>query len=306
MLKKILITGGSGFIGKSLVQTILRQADVWLNLALRSGCDAYASVDKVTVFQIKGLDATTDWSAAVSECDLVIHIAARAHMPSRDASQNMLYQQINTDATLNLARQAAAAKVKRFIFLSSIKVNGEGGDCIRYRPEDRPNPVGAYAVSKFKAEQGLLDMGHNGDLEVVILRPTLVYGPGVKGNFGNLLYWVRRGLPLPFKYINNKRNFVSIYNLIDVILLCIDNHKAINEVFLVSDGEDVSIAELVQHMAQMMHRKARLFYIPPNLLVNIARLFNQQAALQKLCGSLRVDISKTCELLEWTPKQHLF
>jgi len=212
------------------------------------------------------------------------------------------YRCINVDATIYLARQAAAAGVKRFIFISSIKVNGEATFYGKqFLPTDEPRPRDAYGLSKMEAEQGLMELASETGLEVVIIRPPLVYGAGVKGNFASMIKLVERGFPLPLGAIHNKRSLVGIDNLVDLIIRCIDHPAAANQVFLAGDGKDLSTTELLRGVGEAMGNPARLIPVPAGLLQLGATLLGKKAMAQRLLESLQVDISKTCELLDWKP-----
>jgi len=212
------------------------------------------------------------------------------------------FRKVNVEGTLSLARQAAAAGVRRFIFISSIKVNGEGTVLgAPYHADAQPLPADPYGISKMEAEQGLRALAADTGMEVVIIRPTLVYGPGVKANFLNLMRWLHKGVPLPFGAIHNLRSLVALDNLVDLIVTCIDHPAAANQTFLVSDGEDLSTTELLRRMGTALGKPARLFPVPSRLIEVGAAMLGKQALAQRLCGSLQVDISKTRELLNWTP-----
>jgi len=212
------------------------------------------------------------------------------------------YRKINLEGTLNLARQAAKAGVKRFIFVSSIKVNGEGTEPGKpYTTESLAAPGDPYGVSKMEAEQGLQTLAKQTGMEVVIIRPVLVYGPGVQANFLNMMNWLHKGVPMPFGAIHNQRSLVALDNLVDLIMTCSEHPAAANQVFLVSDGEDLSTSDLLRRMGAALNRPARLLPIPGWILESGANLLGKQALAQRLCGSLQVDIRKTRELLDWTP-----
>jgi nucleoside-diphosphate-sugar epimerase len=222
----------------------------------------------------------------------------------KDSSGDPLAEcrRVNVAGTLNLARQAAAAGVKRFIFLSSIKVNGE--QTLPGQPfteDDVPAPLDPYSTSKYEAEEGLRELARQTGMEVVIIRPPLVYGPGVKANFLNMMRWLHKRVPLPFASLNNRRSLVALDNLIDLIVVCLEHPAAANQTFLVSDGEDMSTTELLQRMAQALGRPARLMPIPASLLEAGAALLGRRDMAQRLCGSLQVDISKAKMLLGWNP-----
>lgn len=252
---------------------------------------------------IGNMAPTTDWTAALDGIDTVVHLAARVHV-MHDRVEDPLphYLLTNTDATLQLALQAASAGVKRLVFLSSIKVNGEETrDGRRFRADDTPEPQDAYAISKHRAEIGLREMAVKTGLEVVIIRPPLVYGLGAKANFAALQQAVARGLPLPFGSLRNRRSLVGLDNLVDLIVTCVTHPRAANQTFLVSDGEDVSTADLVRHLASAVGRPARLLPVPAWWLKAGAAALGRRGLAQRLCGSLQVDISATRDRLGWAP-----
>ncbi|AEY02316.1 NAD-dependent epimerase/dehydratase [Oceanimonas sp. GK1] len=212
------------------------------------------------------------------------------------------YRKVNVEGTLNLARQAAVAGLKRFIFISSIKVNGE--QTLLGKPftaDDAAAPEDAYGMSKWEAEQGLRQLAAETGMEVVIIRPPLVYGPGVKGNFASMIKLVEKGLPLPLGAIHNRRSLVALDNLVDLIITCIDHPGAANQVFLAGDGEDVSTTELLRGVANAAGKPCRLLPVPAGLLQLGATALGKKAVAQRLLGSLQVDISKARNLLGWTP-----
>jgi UDP-glucose 4-epimerase len=212
------------------------------------------------------------------------------------------FRRVNVQGTLNLARQAAAVGVRRFVFVSSIKVNGESTQLgFPFTADDAPAPLDAYGVSKMEAEQGLRELAAQTGMEVVIIRPPLVYGPGVKANFAAMMRWLRRGVPLPLGAIHNQRSLVALDNLVDLIVTCLTHPAAANQTFLVSDGEDVSTTELLRRMGKAMGHPARLLPVPTGLLKLAATIVGRRDMAQRLCGSLQVDIEKTRRLLDWTP-----
>ncbi len=293
---KILITGASGFLGRRLLRTLSSQ-DVKLTVAHRHELNEI-DVPQYIVGELSGL---TDWSEAVARQDVVIHAAARAHLIGADAKNCAAdYQRVNVSGTLKLALQAAQAGVSRFIFISSIGVNGN----VSKRPfsaDEHPHPAEPYARSKWQAEQGLWQIQKQTGMEVVIIRPPLVYGPAAPGNFGSLIRWIEQGVPLPLGAINNKRSLVGIDNLVDLIIRCIDHPAAANQVFLAGDGADLSTTELLSGVGKAMGKPARLIKVPAGVLQLGATLLGKKAMAQRLLGSLQVDISKTCEILDWTP-----
>lgn len=246
---------------------------------------------------------TTDWSTALRDVQVVVHLAARVHvMHDTNADPLAAYREVNTDGALNLASQAVAHGVRRFVYVSSIKVNGE--ETMPDRPfteEDHPAPLNPYGISKLEAEQLLSDIAATTNMEVVIIRPSLVYGPQVKANFLRLLQIVNNGLPLPFASVRNKRSLIFLDNLIDFIMCCLTHPAASGETFFVSDGEDLSISELIRRIAFHMGRPARLLSVPEKLLQFGAKLTAKTAEIDRLCGSLQVDISKAKRILGWIP-----
>lgn len=295
----LLITGASGFLGSRLAELLLAMPDINLTAAVGRCIE----IPAVRTIQVHGLDANTDWSAALLGQQVVIHAAARAHIMKDEIADPLAeYRKVNVDGTLTLARQAAAYGVKRFIFISSIKVNGEQTQLGQpFTAADIPAPEDAYGLSKFEAEQGLQLLAQETDMEVVIIRPPLVYGKNVKGNFANMNRLVSKGLPLPLGAIHNQRSLVALDNLVDLIITCVEHPAAANQVFLASDGEDLSTTELLYGVAKAMGKPARLIPVPAGILQFGANILGKKAMAQRLLGSLQVDITKTKELLNWTP-----
>jgi nucleoside-diphosphate-sugar epimerase len=254
-------------------------------------------------FALNNLDGANDWQVTLNDVDVVIHAAARVHVMNEVAVDPLAaFREVNVEATLNLARQAAEYGVKRFIFISSIKVNGEGTEAgAVYRADDTPAPIGPYATSKLEAEQGLMSLAANTGMEVVVIRPVLVYGPGVKANFLSMMRWLYRGVPLPFGAVNNLRSLVAIDNLVDLIVTCSDHPAAANQVFLASDGEDVSTTQLLRKLANALGKPARLLPIPTRIMSGVAAMIGKRAMADRIFGSLQVDISKNRKLLGWEP-----
>lgn len=295
----VLVTGANGFVGKSLCDELMRRSYA-VKAASRNPVNELAGADFI---QINDITADTDWALALSGVDVVIHLAARVHVMN-DAAVDPLaeFRKVNVDGTLHLAWQAAKAGVKRFIFISSIKVNGEHTIIGKPFTEDNvANPQDAYGVSKFEAEQGLLLIAQQTGMEVVIIRPPLVYGAGVKANFASMMWAVKRGIPLPLGTIHNKRSFVYVGNLVSLILRCVDHPAAANQVFLVSDGCDLSTTELLRGCAVALGVNARLLPIPQSLIAAGAALVGKRDVAQRLCGNLQVDITKARILFGWTP-----
>ncbi|MBK1683309.1 UDP-glucose 4-epimerase family protein [Rhodoferax fermentans] len=292
---KILVTGAYGFVGKALCADLKTRGEVVVS-AIRSSPVAPG------VFSVGDVCGGTDWRGALEGCSAVVHLAARVHHMQDAASSPIAeFRRVNADGTLNLGRQAAAFGVRRFVFVSSIKVNGEGGSAC-YRDTDIAGPADAYALSKWEAEQGLCEISRQTGMEVVIIRPPLVYGPGVKANFAFLIHAVQKGWPLPLGAIRNQRSLVALDNLVDFIITCVNHPQAANQTFLISDGQDLSTTELVRAMAQAAGVPARLLPVPVSLLEWAGRLTGQEGAVQRLCGSLKIDSKKARELLGWMPK----
>jgi len=295
----VLITGCNGFVGQQLVKILGSRS---LRLAVRNPSEYFGSTTHDVC--AGDLSVKRDWSAALENVDLIVHCAARVHIMNEKSSDPLgEFRRVNVDGTLRLANQAAAAGVKRFIFLSSIKVNGEHTQFgSPFVADQRPNPSDPYAISKMEAEEGLLALAMATGMEVVIIRPPLIYGPGVKANFLAMMRWLRRGIPLPFGAVtDNKRSLVALDNLVDLIVTCLDHPSAANQIFMVSDGENLSTAALLRRMGAALGRPARLIPVPVSLLRLGAKWFGKPAVAQRLCGSLEVDISKTRELLGWVP-----
>ncbi len=243
-----------------------------------------------------------DWQSALENVSIIVHCAARVHVIRDNATDPLAaFRAVNVRGTLNLARQAATAGVQRFVFISSIGVNGAETFQNPFTDQDQATPHSPYAVSKYEAELGLQALAAETGLEVVIIRPPLVYGPGAPGNFGSLMRWLQRGVPLPLGAIYNLRSLVALDNLVDLIELCITHPAAANQIFLVSDGEDVSITELLRRMSQALGCSECLIPVPATWLKLAAAMVGKQDVAQRLCGSLQVDIEKTRRLLDWTP-----
>ncbi len=299
-MKKLLLTGATGFVGKALLTELL-QNDFEVIISIRN--TPISSSVKVKTIKTGNLLATTDWSPALQNIDIVIHSAARAHI-MQDSSSNPLaeFRKTNVDGTLNLARQAEKSGASRFIFISSIKATGQSSSSQSIlKPDDAALPTDPYGLSKYEAEQGLLELAKNSKMDVVIIRPPLVYGPNVKGNFLSLLKYIKKGLPLPLGSINNKRSLVALDNLVNFIRHCTTHPKAANEIFFISDGEDVSTTELLMKIAKAFNKKLFLIPIPPIALSFIAKLFGKGAMVDRLLESLQVDNSKAVELINWKP-----
>ena len=297
----ILVTGANGFVGGSIVKRLLT-----------TQYQTIASVRKLPKLQqdceyrlINNLEDNSNLTSVLRDIDVIVHSAARVHvMDDKSADPLTEFRKVNVEGTLNLARQAADAGVKRFIFISSIKVNGEGTKIGKpYTEDSKPNPIDPYGISKYEAEQGLLNIAETTALEVVIIRPTLVYGENVKGNFRSLMKWTYKGVPLPIGGIKqNLRSLVSVDNLVDFVITCIKHKHAKNEVFLVSDDDDISTADLLEEISKGLGVKNKAVNIPPKLINTAASAIGKSSVAQRLSGSLQVDISKAKTLLGWEPK----
>ncbi|MFK3644491.1 UDP-glucose 4-epimerase family protein [Pseudomonas protegens] len=300
-MARILLTGASGFVGGAVHECLSKSSPHKLTVVLRKPIPALAATTSVT--QVEQIDGMTDWSSILLDCDVVVHAAARVHVMHESSLDPLeAFRKVNVEGTLNLARQAAQRGVGRFIFISSIKVNGEGTLLnVPYTADDEPAPTDPYGISKMEAEKGLTIIASQTGMEVVIIRPVLVYGPGVKANFLNMMRWLYKGVPLPFGAIDNRRSLVALDNLVDLIVTCIDHPLAANQVFLVSDGEDLSTTELLKRMGNALGKPARLLAIPSGILSFSAALLGKKSISHRLCGSLQVDISKNRELLGWAP-----
>lgn len=282
--ERVFVTGGSGFVGRRLID--------------RLRTDGFA----VTA-AVRDRAAGSGWVDDVAGHDVVVHCAARVHvMDERAADPLAEFRRANVDSTLQLAREAVARGVRRFVFISSIKVNGEESPPGQpYTAFDIPAPQDPYGISKLEAEQGLRKLAQETGLQVVIIRPVLVYGPGVKANFRRMMSWLSKGVPLPLGAIHNRRSLVSLDNLVDLVVTCIDHPAAAGEVFLVSDGEDLSTTEMLRRLGCALDKPARLIPVPHFLLEAGAGLLGQRRVAQRLFGSLQVDIWHTCATLNWTP-----
>lgn len=295
----VLVSGAGGFVGNALFKSLSECSNLSVSGAVRS--KKGAPIESVS--EIGDIHSKTDWSTVLKEQNVVIHTAALLQMKHGESAETLkAFRKVNTAGTLNLAKQAAAAGVRRFIFISSIKVNGERTfQGAPFTEDDVPAPSDAYAISKLEAEQGLWEIGRDTGMEIAVIRPPLVYGPGVRGNFASLVGLVRRGLPLPLGAVNNKRSFVSLDNLIDLIARCVVHPGAANQLFMVSDGYDLSTPELLCRIATAVDRPARLIPLPNGFLKFAALLLGKKTLAQRLLGSLQVDIAKVRDLLNWEP-----
>jgi len=297
---RVLVSGSAGFVGKALIPAILFRGHHPVEAVRRV---EEKSDGRLTTVIVGNIDGETGWSKAIQSAETVIHLASRVHI-MRDSADDPLaeFRRVNTEGTLNLARQAAEAGVRRFIFLSTIGVNGSltlHGKV--FAPTQPPSPHDPYSLSKYEAEIGLRSIARSTGMEVVIIRPPLVYGANAPGNFGKLTRLVVKSFPLPLGSINNLRSFVGIDNLVDFIVTSLEHPAAANETLMVSDGEDLSTPDLIRRMARAMNRPARLLPVPVWALQAGALFLGKGDAVQRLCGNLQVDISKSRSLLGWVP-----
>ena len=299
-MNSVLITGAGGFIGRALCTRIL--AENWqVRGTVRSESGVNRLPDGTEAISIRSIDSDTNWDDALRDIDTVVHLAARVHVVDDTCSDPLAeYRKVNVEGTKCLAVAAANAGVKRFIFISSIKVNGEGR-ASAYSEEDEEAPEDPYGVSKWEAEQELRKISDTTGIEVVILRPPLVYGPGVKANFLQLFKIVERGIPLPLSSVKNRRSFIYLGNLIDVIITCINNPRVKGRTFLVNDREDVSTPELIRKIASTLGKPSRLFFIPPSLMRMAGKFIGKSAAIDRLFGSLTLDSTKIRKEIGWNP-----
>ncbi|MDY6793346.1 MAG: SDR family oxidoreductase [Thermodesulfobacteriota bacterium] len=299
-IKKILVTGAGGFIGRALCTRM--SAEGWhVRGTVRSEKDINRLPEGIEAVSIGSIDADTRWDDALRDIDTVVHLAARVHVMD-DTAVNRLeaFRKMNVVATKHFAQSASSAGVRRFIFMSSIKVNGEGRETA-YTEDDEEAPEDPYGVSKWEAEQQLRKIADMSGLETVILRPPLVYGPGVKANFLRLVSLVKFGIPLPFGCIKNRRSLIYIGNLIDTIITCMTNTDAAGKTYLVSDGEDVSTPELIRRIGAASGRRTLLLPVPVWIIRMAGRISGKHDEVERLVGSLTVDISKIYRELEWEP-----
>lgn len=307
---RLLITGANGFVGKRLCAELLRKG-----LTTRAAVRSTVTIPGVDEsFALDDICGTTDWDRALQGVHVVVHLAARVHIMRESAADPLSeFLQVNLQGTENLARQAARAGVKRFVYVSSIKVNGEStltSDSSfacgsikqkKFIESDEPNPQTPYAISKWQAEQALHRIAQETGLEVVIVRPPLVYGPGVKGNFVSLLKTIEKGVPLPLAGAHNLRSLIYVGNLVDALIVCATHPSAAGQTYLVSDGQAVSTAELADKIAHALERPNRSFYFPPSLIRALAALAGRSEQVDKLFGSLLVNDYKIRSELGWVP-----
>jgi nucleoside-diphosphate-sugar epimerase len=306
---RVLVTGSNGFVGRATVSACLHAGfAVRAGVRRRTGANAANFSEQALrlpadVVEYGALASNTDWSSALDNVDCVIHLAARAHVMSDRASDPLAeFRQTNVEGTLSLARAAAARGINKFIYVSSIKVNGERTSLGHpFTAEDEPLPADPYGISKFEAEQGLRELEQHSELDVVIVRPVLVYGPGVKANFRTIMRVLNTGVPLPLGGLSNRRSLVGLGNLANFLVTCAQLEAAAHKTFLVSDGEDLSTSELLRRLALLLDRPVRLFNFPTSALERVAMLLGKGNVAQRLLGTLQVDSSATRAALGWVP-----
>ncbi|MBF0123485.1 MAG: SDR family oxidoreductase [Candidatus Omnitrophica bacterium] len=298
--KSVLVTGASGFLGQALCRKLLASG-IRVKGAVRSSEKLSSLPEGAIAVQVGEISGDTSWDAALEGIGAVVHLAGIAHRTDKRAQDLCEYRRVNVLGTECLARACARAGVRRVVFLSSIGVNGDSTGKGPFSENDIPSPVGAYALSKWEAEQALRRVARDTGLEVVILRPPLVYGPKAPGNFARLMSLIKRGMPLPLGRVSNTRSFIYIENLMDAVLSCLEHPQASGQTFLLSDGEDLSTPDLIRKIAAAMNKKAILFSLPLGILKALGILAGQREAMEKLTGSLRVDSRKIRHLLGWSP-----
>lgn len=295
---QVLVTGATGLVGEAVVFRLLLDKRYTPVAAVRA-TTRLSGLCRIVPFDLELPTGMPE----LRGIDVIVHCAARVHvMHEKGADGLAAFRKINVEGTVRLARCAAGCGVKRFIFISSIKVNGEGTPRNKtFKATDLPAPVDAYGISKREAEDALRQVCEETGMDLVVIRPPLVYGPGVKANFLSMVRWLDRGIPLPLGAIDNRRSLVAIGNLTDLVLTCIDHPAAAGEIFLVSDGEDLSTTQLLRRTALALDKSARLVAVPAGLLQAAASMVGKSGIAERLCGNLQVDIQRTCELLGWRP-----
>jgi nucleoside-diphosphate-sugar epimerase len=295
---QVLVTGATGLVGEAVVFRLLLDKRYTPVAAVRA-TTRLSGLCRIVPFDLELPTGMPE----LRGIDVIVHCAARVHVMSEKGADGLAaFRKINVEGTVRLARRAAECGVKRFIFISSIKVNGEGTPRNKtFKATDLPAPVDAYGISKREAEDAIRQVCEETGMELVVIRPPLVYGPGVKANFLSMVRWLDRGIPLPLGAIDNRRSLVAIGNLTDLVLTCIDHPAAAGEIFLVSDGEDLSTTQLLRRTALALGKSARLLPVPAGLLQAAASMVGKSGIAERLCGNLQVDIQRTCELLGWRP-----
>ena len=296
---KFMISGAGGFVGKALCAELLRRGQS-VSAAVRSG---KSLIDNTEVIIIGAIDSETNWADALRDVDVVIHLAARVHVMRESATDPLAeFLKVNLHGTSNLARQAACFGVRRLVYVSSIKVNGEQTSATQSFTElDEPSPQDFYSISKWQAEQALWRIAQETGLEIVVVRPSLVYGPGVKGNFAQMLAVIAKHIPLPFASVHNRRSLIYLGNLVDALIACSTHPVAAGQTYLVCDGEDVSTPDLLRQLGDAMRCPAHILPFPPSWLRMLGKIFDKSDQVERLLGSLQVDSDKIRRDLNWVP-----
>lgn len=301
MKSLVLVTGANGFVGRRLFMS-LDGHGFTIRGAVRNISSAKGMLKAADIVPVGAIGTNTDWSEALNGVDTVVHLAARVHVMKENARDPLTeFRLVNVAGTERLAQMAVSAGVRRLVYVSSIKVNGEYTQKSPFTESDTPKLEDAYGRSKWEAEQVLQKLSTQTSLEVVIVRPPLVYGPGVGGNFLRMMDWINRGFPLPLGSIHNSRSLIYLGNLVDVLVNCVTQPRAAGKIFLVSDGEDVSTPDLVRRLARAMGRRPHLIPFPPSLLRRVGLFAGKSAEIERLLGSLRIDSSKIIRELQWAP-----
>ncbi|AFI83937.1 epimerase [Methylophaga nitratireducenticrescens] len=300
---RIFVTGATGFVGKALVAQLVAEGHEVIAAVRKHSAELPEEVEQIVVGDLSLLDEQNTIINTLKNIDVVTHTAARVHIMQDNATDPLTeFRKLNVNATIELAGQAAKAGVKRFIFLSSIKVNGEStNNREAFTETDEPKPEDDYGQSKFEAEQALFELTKSSSMEVVIIRPPLVYGPGVKANFACMIKIIKKGLPLPFGSVSNQRSMLAIDNLVDFITLCMTPPAAANQVFLIADGKDISTTDLLKKIAKAYQRPPRLIPVPIAWMIFFAKLAGKQNITDRLFGNLQININKSNQLLGWQP-----
>jgi len=296
-MNRVLVTGATGFVGSALCEQLASRG-YQVRAAVRSARQLPEAIAEQVV--VGDVGPATEWESALRDVDYVVHAAARAHVMGDSVDNSDLYFATNAQGTRRLARAAASSGVRRFLYLSTIKVNGEERDR-PYAPEDIPHPEGMYAVSKLSGEEAVLQAAATGSMQAAVIRPPMVYGVGVRANFLRLMSWVDRQWPLPLGAVDNRRSLVSVWNLCSLLTQMLSVDASVGGTWLVSDMEDLSTPGLIRRLAELMRRRSRLIPIPPSMLRMAGRLTGRSAEVARLCGSLTVDVTKTKRELGWLP-----
>ena len=303
-MSNLLITGANGFIGRALISKLALQTNYFIRASVRKKTIQFPR--QIEVFENMEASGNTNWTDALRGVDIVIHLLARVHVMDEEAADPLLeFRNINVNATIALAKLAAKQGIKRFIFLSTVKVNGESTSNKPFSEFDLPHPQDAYAISKWEAEEALKKISKDTGMELVIIRSPLVYGPNLKANFLKMMQFIKRGIPLPLGAIQNKRSLISIDNLVDFITTAISHPKAAHQTFLISDDEDISTTDLLRRIGKHIGKPVRLIPLHPKILSFLFKILGRQDFGDRLLGSLEVDITKAKKLLAWSPPKTL-